>query len=89
MISGTNQPKTIVSPLNTVKTRNTQAIYGMGIYGLVVYGVGAPSGVPTNQTKSTTGQTTITAGTPMGLLLSITYPTTFVIGSGFINQSKS
>ncbi len=89
MIAGTNQSKNIVTPYNVVKTRNAQAIYGMGIYGLVTYGVGTPSGTPTNQNKSPSGTITISAGSPMGLLLSITYPTTFVIGSGFINQSKS
>ncbi len=89
MIAGTNQSKNIVTPYNVVKTRNAQAIYGMGIYGLVTYGVGVPAGTPTNQSKSTTGAITINAGSPMGLLLSITYPNTFVIGSGFINQSKS
>lgn len=89
MISGTNQSKNIVTPYNVVKTRNAQAIYGMGIYGLVTYGVGVPSSIPTNQPKSASGTITINAGSPMGLLLSITYPTTFVIGSGFINQSKS
>lgn len=89
MISGTNQSKNTVTPYNVVKTRNAQAVYGLGVYGLVTYGVGIPQGTPTNQTKSPNGSTTISAGTPMGLLLSITYPTTFVVGTGFINQSKS
>ena len=88
-VSGTNQSKTVVSPYNTVKTRNAQAIYGMGIYGIAVYGVGVPSGIPTNQSKSASGSITISAGSPMGLLLSITYPSDVVIGSGFINQQKS
>lgn len=36
----------------------------------------------TGVTKSTTGGTTIYAGTPMGLLLALTYATTFIVGGG-------
>ncbi len=89
MISGTNQSKNIVSPYNVVKTRNAQAIYGMGIYGLVTYGVGVPSGTPTNQSKSTLPITTIPAGTPIGLLLALTYANDVTVGSSVVNQSKS
>ena len=89
MISGTNQSKNIVTPYNVVKTRNAQAIYGMGIYGLVTYGVGVPSGLPSNQSKSTVPVTTISAGTPMGLLLTLTYANDITVGSGVINQQKS
>ncbi len=89
MISGTNQSKNAVAPSNKVKFRNSQAIYGQGIYGLITYGVGVASGVPTNQNKSPQGQTTITAGMPIGLLLSLTYSSTIIIGSGVTNQSKN
>ena len=89
MISGTNQSKNIVTPYNVVKTRNAQAIYGMGIYGLVTYGVGVTSGLPSNQSKSTVPVTTISAGTPMGLLLTLTYANDITVGSGVINQQKS
>lgn len=88
MISGVNQSKNIVTPTNVVKTRNAQAIYGMGIYGIATYGVGTPSGIPTNQNKSSMGGSSISIGSPMGLLLSITYPATVTTGS-MVNQSKS
>lgn len=88
-VSGTNQSKTIVSPYNTVKTRNAQAIYGMGIYGIAVYGVGVPSGIPTNQDKS--GGATTFLVTDEGDFL-ITDEGDFlcgVIGGSVTNQAKS
>lgn len=88
-VSPTNQTKNIVTPTNKVKFRNAQAIYGQGIYGLAVYGVGTPSVVPTNQTKSSQGSVTIYTGSPIGLLLSLTYSSDIVIGSGVTNQSKN
>lgn len=88
-IAPTNQSKNIVTPSNQGKYGNTQAIYGLGVYGLVVYGVGTPSGIPTNQSKSSQGSTSITSGMPMGLLLSLTYPSDIIIGSGVTNQSKN
>lgn len=60
--------------------------YGYARYEQSYYGQG---GSPTNQSKSTSGSTTIYLGSPVGLLLSITYPTTFTVGSGATNQSKS
>lgn len=60
--------------------------YGYARYGQSYYGQG---GGATNQTKSTFNTTTINAGTPMGLLLTITYPATFSVGSGVTNQAKS
>lgn len=51
-VTGVNQSKTIVSPYNTVKRRNTQAVYGIGYYGLATYGIGVADVVPVNQNKS-------------------------------------
>lgn len=88
-IAPTNQSKHVVTPTNKVKFRNAQAIYGQGIYGLAIYGVGAPSVVPINQSKSSTGVTTLEEGSPIGLLLSLTYASDIIIGSGVTNQSKN
>lgn len=88
-IAPTNQSKNSVSLVNKVKTRLAQAIYGQGVYGIAVYGVGIPSSVLTNQTKSSTGTTTLQQGSPIGLLLSLTYASDIIIGSGITNQSKS
>lgn len=89
MISGTNQSKNIVTPYGQRKA----GIYTWGdtdaTWGDILATWGGLFITPTNQTKSPSGSTTISAGSPMGLLLSITYPTTVVVGSGFINQSKS
>ena len=53
MISGTNQSKNTVSPLNQIKGYARQAVYGIGVYGLAIYGVGTPYfGVKTNQSKN-------------------------------------
>lgn len=88
-VSGTNQSKTIVSPVGNRK-------YGIYTWGdalatwgdsLATWGNLAIS--PTNQSKSSQGAVTITAGTPMGLLLSLTYSSDIIIGSGVTNQSKS
>lgn len=88
-VSGTNQSKSVVSPYGTRKAgiflwSDTLATWADST--AVWAGV---SITPTNQTKSSTGSTTISAGSPMGLLLSITYPTTVVVGSGVINQTKN
>lgn len=88
-IAPTNQSKNIVTPSNQGKFGNTQAIYGLGVYGLVVYGVGTPSGIPTNQSKSSNGSVSLDIGSPIGLLLSLTYSSTIISGNGVTNQSKS
>lgn len=86
---GTNQSKNTVTPTGARKAGiytwgDTEATWGDALATWGNYQI-----VPTNQTKSTFNSTTIYAGTPMGLLLSITYPTTFTVGSGVTNQSKS
>lgn len=50
---------------------------------------GGVSTAMTNQTRTPSSSVTIYQGSPMGLLLSITYPSTFTIGSGVTNQPKS
>lgn len=70
----------------TGRTKTYSGGYGYARYGLSYYGQG---GGVTNQTKSPNVGVTITAGTPMGLLLAITYPTTFNLGSGWKNRSKN
>lgn len=94
MLSPYNKTKTSITPINKVLqgvfliTENeeflTQEDDGYLIYDAVNYGI-----TVINQTKTPFGTITIQAGTPMGLLLSITYPTTFAIGSGVVNQVKS
>lgn len=88
-IAPTNQSKNTVTPSNQGKFGNTQAIYGLGVYGLVTYGVGTPSNIPTNQSKSSNGAVTLDEGSPMGLLLSLTYSSTIISGNGVTNQSKN
>jgi hypothetical protein len=89
VVIGTNQSKTIVTPTGDRKA----GVYSWGDVGatwgdsLATWGNFSLS--TTNQSKSNFGSTTINAGTPMGLLLSITYPTTFTVGSGVTNQPKS
>lgn len=73
-VSGTNQSKNIATPYGQRKA---------GVY----WGGFAIS--PTNQSKSSAGGLTIPAGSPIGLLLSLTYADDVVLSSGFINQSKS
>lgn len=89
MISGTNQSKNTVSPTGARKSGiylwgDAEATWGdtLATWGGFVLS-------PTNQTKSSMGTVLTTAGSPMGLLLSITYPTTTTGGTGAINQSKS
>lgn len=84
MIAPTNQIKSSVN--GTGQFKLAWGGYGYARYGQSYYGQG---GSPTNQTKSAFGSTTIYLGTPIGLLLSITYPATFTAGSGATNQSKS
>lgn len=52
-ISPVNQSKNTVSPSGQVKSYLTQAVYGVGRYGIAIYGIGV-SGIASmvNQTKS-------------------------------------
>lgn len=88
-VSGTNQSKIAVTP----KGQRKAGVYMWGdpdaTWGDALATWGDYQIAPTNQSKTPFGAITIYAGTPMGLLLSITYPTTFTIGSGVTNQSKS
>jgi len=86
----TNQTKNNITPSNKLKGYATQAVYGIGVYGLAVYGVGvAGFGIFTNRAKTPIGTTSTVIGSPMGLLLSITYATSTSSGSGWTNQLKS
>ena len=42
-----------------------------------------------NQAKSPSAGTTIHAGESIGLLLSLTYPTTFTLEGGWVNSNKN
>ena len=86
----TNLPKNTPSFTSKIKGYAQQAIYGVGVYGIALYGVGTSGfGTITNRTKSTIPLTTIYAGTPMGLLLTLTYANDITVGGGVTNQSKS
>lgn len=94
MITPSNKTKTAISPVNRelgsfyLLTEDgdflTQEDGGLIMLDLASYAV---TGI--NQTKTPFGTTTVYAGSPMGLLLTLTYPTTFTSGSGVINQTKS
>lgn len=94
MISPTNKTKTAISPVNKnigsfyLLTEDgdflTQEDGGLLMLDLPSYAV---SGI--NQVKTPFGTITVQAGTPMGLLLALTYPSSFTVGSGVINQPKS
>ncbi len=88
MIAGTNQSKNIVTPYGQRKAGtyfwgDIEATWGdtLATWGDVFI-------TPTNQSKSSMGGSSISIGSPMGLLLSITYPATVTTGS-MVNQSKS
>lgn len=53
MISGINQLKNTVDPVNQAKGTSVQAVYGIGVYGIAVYGVGVSNfGSVVNQSKN-------------------------------------
>lgn len=89
MISGTNQSKNAVTPTGARKYGvyawgDTEATWGdaLATWGDLLI-------APTNQLKSSNGATTLDEGSPMGLLLSLTYSSTIISGNGVTNQSKS
>lgn len=88
-VSGTNQSKNTVTPQGSRKA----GIYTWGdsiaTWGDTLATWGNTAIAAVNQLRSPTGATTLTIGSPMGLLLSITYPTTTTSGSGAVNQAKS
>lgn len=88
-VVGVNQSKTIVTPSGQRKA----GIYFWGdslaTWGDALATWGGVTLSPTNQSKSIFGAVTITAGTPIGLLLTLTYASDFTIGSGVTNQPKS
>lgn len=88
-VTGTNQSKNTVTPTGGRK----YGVYTWGdaeaTWGDSLATWGNLSITPTNQNKSTFGVTTVYAGTPIGLLLTLTYASTFSVGSGVVNQSKS
>jgi hypothetical protein len=83
-VTGTNQTKTAVSPTGQFKL--AWGGYGYARYNQSYYG---QSGSITNQSKSTFGAIAVAIGTPIGLLLTLTYAAAFTVGSGVTNQSKS
>ena len=86
----TNLPKNTISPSNKIKGYAQQAVYGIGVYGLAVYGVGvAGFGIFTNRAKTPIGTTSTAIGSPMGLLLTLTYATATQSSNGFTNQTKN
>lgn len=93
-ITPTNQSKNTISPVGQDRlgflllteleeTLTTEDDYLL-MLDASLYGVTA-----TNQSKSSSSGTSIQAGQPMGLLLSITYPSTFTLGSGWVNSNKN
>lgn len=85
----TNQSKNIVTPTGARKYGvyswgDPEATWGdsLATWGDLVI-------APTNQTKSTSGSSTLSEGSPMGLLLTLTYASDIVVGAGVTNQSKS
>ena len=86
----TNLPKNTPSFTSKIKGYAQQAIYGVGVYGIALYGVGTSGfGTITNRTKTPIGTTSTVIGSPIGLLLSITYATATSSGSGWTNQQKN
>jgi len=83
-VVGTNQIKNNANGVGQFKL--SWGGYGYARYGMSYYGQG---GGITNQSKSPRGITTTVIGSPIGLLLSLTYATIITTGSGVTNQSKS
>lgn len=89
-ITPINRTKNLITPDNKTKGSTTNGLYGFGVYGYAMYGVGTTGyGSYVNKDKSSSGAVTIEVGQPMGLLLAITYPTTFTSGNGWINKTKN
>jgi len=90
-ITPTNQLKSTATPTGAVKGYAKQGVYGIGVYGTALYGVGvAGFGVPTNAIKSSIDVATIIAvGSPIGLLLSLTYAEELSLSGGIVNQIKN
>ncbi len=88
-VSGTNQSKNIASPYGQRKA----GVYFWGdsvaTWGDALATWGNSLLAPTNQSKSTLPITTIPTGSPIGLLLALTYANDVTVGSSVINQSKS
>lgn len=85
----TNQSKSVITPTGARKNGiylwgDTQATWGdaQATWGGTIT-------LPTNQSKSPTGTTTITPGMTIGLLVALTYSSTITIGTGVTNQNKS
>lgn len=94
MITPLNITKTAISPVN----KNIGSFYLLtedgdfitqedGSFIMLDLPSYAVSGI--NQVKTPFGTITVQAGTPMGLLLALTYPSSFTVGSGVVNQIKS
>lgn len=89
-ITPTNRTKNVITPDNKAKGASLSAVYGVGVYGYATYGVGTVGYESfVNRDKSPNGVTTIYQGSPIGLLLSLTYANTFTSGTGFTNRTKN
>lgn len=88
-VIGTNQPKNIVTPSGQRKS----GVYTWGDTGATWGDATATWGnfqiIPSNQSKTPSSAVTVYSGTPMGLLLTLTYSSDFTVGSGVTNQAKS
>lgn len=94
MITPSNKTKTAINPINKevgsfylLTEASEYLVQEDGSFIMLDLASYAVTGI--NQTKTPFGSTTIYVGSPMGLLLTLTYPTTFTVGSGVINQPKS
>lgn len=88
-ITPTNRTKSTTTFVNKNKVNSADWGDSEATWGDLLYSWGASVGSYINRTKSTAGLVTITAGEPMGILLSITYPTTTQTGTSWINKNKS
>lgn len=88
-ITPTNQSKNVVTPQGARKT----GIYFWGdsiaTWGDAIATWGGVMITPTNQTKNGTTSGTLAVGSPIGLLLTLTYAVALPGVAGVVNQSKS
>lgn len=84
----TNIAKNTISPIG--ESRGISYLWGDTVrtWGDAVATWGYAYSV-TNVTKNTPSSTTISIGSPIGLLLTLTYSSTISFGGGWVNQSKS
>ena len=89
-ITPTNQAKNTISPSGARKAGLYLWGDPVGTWGDTVATWGGSGLVSaTNQSKSSTGSSTILAGTPIGLLLALTYANNITTGATWINTNKN